>query len=294
MVLSPDGCFLVSTCNEDVARVVFLDGSAPRLLGGFDNRVLRAAVGAQGRFVAVPGRSEDRWIVRLWELETGKYRDSALPDVVGEGGFLRSIEATGDGRVVGRGPRDILYQIDPTTGRGSILVEDAGISGAFTFGAKGDLVVARDRADGIASKATVHNLAEGSSTTLSRHGNGVISFALDPDGSIVATGSIDGIIRVGPATGEIPHWLVGHEGAVRALAFSPDGRTIASGGADGTIRLWTTPDLTRPPLQDLPRDELVARLRLLINRRVVQHPDDPEGYRITVDPFPGWATVPQW
>ena len=40
--------------------------------------------------------------------------------------------------------------------------------------------------------------------------------------------------------------------------------------------------------------QLLARLRQLINRRVVQDPEDPEGYRIEVGPFPGWATVPEW
>jgi hypothetical protein len=54
------------------------------------------------------------------------------------------------------------------------------------------------------------------------------------------------------------------------------------------------PDLSRPPLHDLPRDEFLARLGSLINRRVIHDPDDPESYRIQVDGFPGWATVPEW
>ena len=54
------------------------------------------------------------------------------------------------------------------------------------------------------------------------------------------------------------------------------------------------PDLTKPPLHDLPLNEYLERLGSLINRRVVRDPDDPESYRIKVDPFPGWATVREW
>jgi WD40 repeat protein len=122
----------------------------------------------------------------------------------------------------------------------------------------------------------------------------VTSFAIDSSGSIVVTGGQDEIVRVGPISGEPPHLLVGHQGTVRAVAVSPDGRWIASGADDGTIRVWPMPDLTKPPLHDLPRDEFIARLGALINRRVIRDPEDPESYRIHVDGFPGWATVPEW
>jgi WD40 repeat protein len=184
-----------------------------------------------------------------------------------------------------------LYELDPVTGAFTQRAEGVGL---FIIGRDDDLIVSRSRMDGVPSFATIHDLAAGTSTPLASHGNRVLCFALDPSGSIVATGGRDGIIRVGPVSGESPHWLVGHEGTVWSLAISPDGRTIASGGSDSTIRLWPMPDLSRPPLHDLPGDDFQARLGSLINRRVVRDPDDPEGYRIKVDPFPGWAIVPQW
>ena len=83
---------------------------------------------------------------------------------------------------------------------------------------------------------------------------------------------------------------MGHRGRVAAVAMSPDGRWIASGGVDGTIRLWPMPDLARTPLNALPHPELLARLRALTNLRVIRDPDNPEGYLVRADSFPGWET----
>ena len=300
MTLSPDGSFLVTTCNEDVALVVPLDGSAPTPLGGFDNRVLRAAIGGEGRLIAVPGWNDGRWIVRLWDLEAGTQWDVDLSDLVSETEFLSHIAATANGRVLmtgsGRTPGiggtgSNLFEVDPATGSRTLIADGVGL---FIVDREENLVVSRRRSDGRPGVATIHDLDAGTANPLSGHGSQVISFALDPSGSIIATGGYDGIVRVGPVSGEAPHWLVGHQGTVGAVAISPDGRTIASGGYDGTIRLWPMPDLTKPPLHDLPRGEFLARLGSLINRRVIRDPDDPESYRIQVDSFPGWATVPSW
>jgi len=50
---------------------------------------------------------------------------------------------------------------------------------------------------------------------------------------------------------------------VRTLAVDPLGRWIASGGSDTTVRLWPMPDLSKPPLHTLPREELIAKLKAL-------------------------------
>lgn len=64
--------------------------------------------------------------------------------------------------------------------------------------------------------------------------------AFSPDGRTLATGSVNGAIRLwDPATAHSRATLTGQSGAVSSVAFSPDGRAVASGGADRTARLWT-------------------------------------------------------
>ena len=110
---------------------------------------------------------------------------------------------------------------------------------------------------------------------------------------MAVTCDTNGVIRVGPVTGEEPHLLFGHDGEA-VLAIDPLGRWIASGGQDLTIRLWPMPDLSKPPLHTLPREELIAKLKTLTNLRVVRDEESPTGWKLTHDPFPGWETVPTW
>jgi hypothetical protein len=87
--------------------------------------------------------------------------------------------------------------------------------------------------------------------------------------------------------------LLGHSGVVGAVKVDPRGRWIAS-DAEPEIRLWPMPDLSKPPLHTLPREELIAKLKTLTNLRVVRDEESATGWKLEVGPFPGWETVPTW
>ncbi|BBO36063.1 WD40 repeat domain-containing serine/threonine-protein kinase [Lacipirellula parvula] len=68
----------------------------------------------------------------------------------------------------------------------------------------------------------------------------VDSVALSPDGSLLATGHLDGVIRLWNLDSDAPPVeLVAHLRYVRKLAFTRDGRTLISASDDGAIRLWS-------------------------------------------------------
>jgi WD40 repeat protein len=108
----------------------------------------------------------------------------------------------------------------------------------------------------------------------------------------VVTGDVDGVVRVGPVSGEEPHLLFGHKGAVNAVAVDPKGRWVASAGVDSVVRLWPIPE--GKPVHTLPRHELLDLLRELTNYRVVADSSTADGYRLEVGSFPGWESVPTW
>src|SRR5215469_10417407 len=76
------------------------------------------------------------------------------------------------------------------------------------------------------------------STPYGGHRGAVSAVAYAPDGTTLASGGVDGTVRIWDArTGQLQRVLTGHTGAVRAVAYAPDGTTLATSG-DVTIRIW--------------------------------------------------------
>ncbi len=78
---------------------------------------------------------------------------------------------------------------------------------------------------------------------LSERFGGLPSAAFSPDGTLLASGTDDGMVILWDAESErelvaLPANEPGEFSLVAGLAFSPDGRTLASGTEQGTIALW--------------------------------------------------------
>src|SRR5438034_8841116 len=76
------------------------------------------------------------------------------------------------------------------------------------------------------------------------------AFALSPDEHTLASGSMDGSVKLWDIASEALLWSGWHTQGTTCLAFSPDGRLLASGGLDATVRLWEASLGT--PVADIP------------------------------------------
>ncbi len=277
--VSPGGENLLTSSNQEDFMVVPVAGGRQRSLTGFDTMPKTAAAfGPRGRLVAAGGTWGD---IRVWDLDTDEVRelDSGDEEQVTEIAF------TPDGALVSASSSGDLRLWDLASGTFRMLRESA--VSYFALSRDGRRLLGEHQA-----RASVYDLEGGSARELVTHGNQVIAVALDPNGMTAVTASADGVIRVGPVTGEEPHLLLGHEGPVNDVAVSPDGRWIASAGADHTVRLWPMPGGV--PLQTLPYEELLGRLRALTNLRIVKDEQSGVGYSLDVNAFPGWESLPVW
>jgi uncharacterized protein with WD repeat len=91
--------------------------------------------------------------------------------------------------------------------------------------------------------------------------NWVRSLAFSPDGSLLASGSYDPVVRLWRVNdGSLFKELVGHTGWVRSIVFSPDGNLLATASDDNTVRLWNIPsgDLSKTLNQSVDGTRILA------------------------------------
>ena len=306
LAIDPTGTqVLVGTLGRGVALYPF-PGGAPRRLADAAAKWYSVAFAPSGRrAVAVPGdgfpsfRDPASRVLRVWDLPSGKEEVHSLAHLT-DAEWLGWRPAFGpDGRVYAAGQGGVRRLSLPSEAGGAVSSETLYAAGSAGFDLSRDgrlLLVWATRSRVFlapSEELLVFDLTANGSRRITTHGARVQSGRLSPSGRVVVTGGEDGVVRVGPVTGEEPHLLIGHKGPVIGLALSPDERWIAS-SSDEAFSIWPMPDVTKPPLHTLPHAELLAKLDALTNLRVVRDPASATGWKLDVGPFPGWQDVPTW
>lgn len=194
--------------------VVPLTGGPAREMEGFSERtqIQALAFSPDGRRAAAgpfTGGAEEK-VIRIWDLEGGGVHVLGPVPGAGEGfeGGVNALAYLGQDRLLATSTKGLL-SVDLRDGR--VLVLSAGRysslavsrTGSFAFGTYDKLEGGLARFDFDGSEPR----------TLAAYGPASV-VALDAAGTAVASGGIDGIVRVGPVSGGEPHLLFGHKGLV--------------------------------------------------------------------------------
>jgi WD40 repeat protein len=297
LAVSPDGGWILASGGVRGGGglgPLLLQPSAgsPFRLKGFTSQAWGVAFSEDGRLAAAAG---GHWLpserqIRVWDVTSGQ--EVAVLEV-GDVPNVFSLQFISDGRLLSAS-RSGLLRWNVENGQREVLYE--GNIRHFAASADGRRVLMAESEGhaGLAGRPVLLEFDSNIVTRLDNFGDDVTAVAVDREGTIAVTGHQDGEVRIGRLSDEKPHLFLGHEDTVWSLAVDPVGRWVASGGPDTTIRLWPMPDLSKPPLHTLPREELIAKLKTLTNLRAVRDEESSTGWKIEVGPFPGWAEVPEW
>jgi WD40 repeat protein len=257
----------VLTGHTDVVNsVAFIWNGAAVISGGADREARVWVLSQRGRNNPI-GLPDDMWALAFAHEAAGDQGDdgmeSRLSPIPGDSRTQRSVAFAPDGKTcafVLDDNRVMLkdYSEGPwstVTNSDSGSASDSGLM-SVAFSRDGSML-AVCAADGTfrtypvaLAAAELAELAEGTdpgsriwdcvpAATIAFFPRSMNSIAFSPDGTLVATGSLDGAVRLWDvASATTIAAFTGHAGSVNEVVFSPHGDILATGGDDATIRLW--------------------------------------------------------
>jgi len=173
---------------------------------------------------------------------------SAQAQLRGHGGPVRAVAVSPDGKSAITGSFDtsaIRWSLERNVAEQVLRFHESAVNAVAIFK---DGRLATGGEDG---KIAVWKPGEPApSQTFEGHTAPIVSLAVSPDGSTIASASWDRTVRLWPVAGGTPRILQGHSQNVNGVAFTSDGKTIVSAGYDATLRIW--PLAGSPTIMTLP------------------------------------------
>ena len=278
------GVVSVGGSDGGVWVVPLAGGSATRLYG-FTGIVTQCVLDPHGRYLAACGDPiSNEGFTIVWDLETRLARRLKVPDVP----QTVPVKFTPDGQLLTFGGNRLeKWNLDDLTYE--TILDD--IDGGYyvppiALTSECQRIFYIDKAANLVLK----DLVSGERYAAQFDAAGaIIRAALSADGWAVALGSWQGSVHYWCVPEGHVYSLYGHAGMVNWIAIDPQNRWIVSTARDRTMRLWSVPE--GPPLESLAYPDLLAKLRTATNLRVVRDPEQPNGFKIDLEPIEGWEYI---
>ena len=290
LVISPDGTkALVGKSRKAGDRGPVLlsieDGTTRYLEDDFVDQTVDLAISPDGRYGSAVGGQflPQENHLKVWDLETLELVAVHDPETKID---LDASEFTYDNDLLWADTQG-LHRWNFRTGEHRLVFP--GDIGHLRASADGRIAVPAVK-NGVTGDLTVIDLVTGEETPITTHGD-TAWYDVDPTGQILATLTRDGVLRVGPITGEEPHRAQVDIEFVQRIRVDPLGRWVAIVTRQETV-LWPIPDLDEPPFHTLPHDRVVAELEAMTNYRLVADPESSSGWGLEWTTFPGWEDPP--
>ncbi|MGX1810077.1 NACHT and WD repeat domain-containing protein [Nocardia sp. NPDC055321] len=230
-------------------------GATPRPIAAApmpaDVRVENLALAPDGRTLAVS--LVDSGPVLLFDL-ADRTAPRPLPTLdLPQARYAHEIAFSPDSRHLATALTDTSVQIWDLGDRDRPVAQDSALTGpggwvnAVAFAPDGTRLYA------VSGEGRVHSwnlaAAQRTSTVLADYHRSLNALSISADGTLLATGGDDQIVRVARLDGDRADELAalgGYSSAIRSVSFDPGARSLATGADDQTVRLWSIADPAAP------------------------------------------------